>query len=155
MICTPAQVDSLCVIHYGSTKYEPSKVYPIKNHSLNKPRGGLWTSPLNSSHSWKDWCTREEFRECKRNESFMLKFKPDAKILIIDSYIDLEKLPVKSVNLKFRWYQIDFQRLSKKYDAIWLTENGERDTRWSDPLSLYGWDVETIFVMNNKKIYQV
>jgi len=35
------------LIHYGSNKYDPKKVLPITNKGLpNKPKGGLWTSPV-------------------------------------------------------------------------------------------------------------
>ena len=33
------------------------------------------------------------------------------------------------------------------YDAIFLTEKGQHETRFSEP-SLYGWDCECVLVMN-------
>jgi hypothetical protein len=45
---------------------------------------------------------------------------------------------------------MDFEALAKEYDAIWLTEKGMWDTRDSAPgqPTTYGWDCETIYVMN-------
>lgn len=162
--CTPRQVEDLCVIHYGSIKYIPELVYSVKN-DLSKPRGGLWTSSINSSHSWKSWCEMEDFRECDELNSFKLRFHSTSKILLIDNIKDFKALPIINFGGKFK--TIDFESISKKCDAIWLTERGERETRYpewmtnvsksDDPsdVSLYGWDVETIWVINNKCCYQI
>jgi len=38
---------------------------------------------------------------------------------------------------------MDWERISKEYDAVMLTEDGQVHTRFSRPLSLYGWDCES------------
>lgn len=140
------------LIHYGSPKYVPHLYSEIKNGLLtNKPFGGLWTSPVNSSFGWKDWCHREHFREC--SDHFKLKLKDNAKILRIDGKNDLNDLPViTEKGMLFDFHYIDFEKISKDYDAIWLTEKGERETSFTRPINLYGWDCETVLILNNLKI---
>src|SRR5690606_41763411 len=86
------------IVHFGATKYNPELVQPIKNENWVKPKGGLWTSPINSNWGWKDWCESENFRDCNEANSFKLKFKPDAKIMIIDSLKDLLDLPKYNID---------------------------------------------------------
>ena len=40
---------------------------------------------------------------------------------------------------------INFYEMSKDYDAIHLTEKGQWKTRMTRPVSLYGWDCETVY----------
>jgi hypothetical protein len=137
------------LIHYGSNKFDPNKFIPIKNQGWVKPMGGLWTSPVKSDYGWKDWCTIEEFRECDINNSFTVYLKEDSKILIIDSYDDLSKIP--TIELSGNYFDKllpDFEKLSLMYDTIWLTTNGQYKTRNTKPLNLYGWDCESVLILN-------
>ena len=47
------------------------------------------------------------------------------------------------------------EQLSKKYDAIWLTLKGFNETHLSFPLNLYGWDCETVFIMNPNCVTEI
>ena len=49
---------------------------------------------------------------------------------------------------------LDFEKIAENYDAIWLTEKGMQETRWSNP-DLYGWDCETFLILNPKCCYEV
>ena len=50
---------------------------------------------------------------------------------------------------------IDFEKLVKiGIDAIWLTEKGINQTHLSQPSNLYGWDVETVLVLNKKCCFE-
>jgi hypothetical protein len=138
--------NEITVIHFGSNEFQPEKFKPIQNIGWNKPNGGLWTSPIDSTWGWLDWCNNEGFRTQSLESSFKLKLKVGSKIALIDSESDLRKLHLYKGYLN----QLlpDFERLSKEYDAIWLTERGQIDTRHSHPANLYGWDCETIFIMS-------
>jgi hypothetical protein len=150
--CKPNIVSELTVVHYGSKKYKKSLVKPVRNRNFVKPHGGLWTSPVNSKWGWKEWCKSSEFRECNEKNSFKLKFNADAKILIINSYDDLENIPNKSLCCITC---MDFELLATMCDAIWLTKKGCSETHLSHPLSLYGWDCESVLILNSKYCYQV
>ena len=153
--CDEKTVSNLTVIHYGSNTYKPEHVSEIKNNSYrNKPRGGLWTSPIGSKWGWKDWCEEENFRECNEDVCFKLKFKPNTKILTIDTIDDMLSLPTHTT--EFNSILPNFELLSKEFDAIWLTRNGELETRFSySDFNLYGWDCESILILNKNCCYQV
>lgn len=138
------------LIHYGSTNYNPEKVGKIVNENWVKPKGGLWTSPIDSTWGWKDWCESEDFRECNQSNSFLLQFKQSAKILVIDSLEDLKKLPKQKVVITYKYQKeyLDFELLALEYDAIWLTETGQHETHFSHPIDLYGWDCESVLILN-------
>jgi len=38
---------------------------------------------------------------------------------------------------------MDWEEIAKHYDGVMLTEAGQVHTRYSRPLSLYGWDCES------------
>lgn len=146
----------LILIHYGSKKYNPDIVKPIKNRFfINKPHGGLWTSPINSNFGWKDLCETVNFEDCKKEESFLLKLHDYANILIINSFEDLVKLPTNK-KISFPLYScLDFEKISEQYDAIWLTEKGENETRFSEPINLYHWDCESVLILNPHCCYEM
>lgn len=81
-------------IHYGATKFIPTKGFPIKNREyFMKPKGGLWASRKNASFGWKDWCKEEDFRDCDIANSFEFTFAKQAKIVTISSVKTLYNLP--------------------------------------------------------------
>ena len=139
------QNTTLELIHYGANKYFPEKVTSIRDDHWIKPKGGLWTSPVNSGYGWRHWCEDNEFNASLLKKSFQLRF--EGCLLTIDSVQDLEKLPW--IDLSYGrcfplWEAIEFCGV----DAIHLTERGEQETRFSSPHNLYGWDCETVLVMN-------
>lgn len=136
------------LIHYGNYDFDDQKFEEVKNREWMKPKGGLWTSPITSKWGWKDWCNAENFRECNISNSFEVKLNENAKILIINSCYDLDKILKISFKLDLIGRKIlDYEKLAQQYDAIHLTENGQRKTRYSIN-NLYGWDCETVFIMN-------
>jgi hypothetical protein len=155
-IATPEVVSNLTVIHYGNFKYSTRKFRKIENKNWVKPKGGLWTSPINSEYGWKHFCDSEHFRECNEENSFKLKFKYGTKIVIIDSVGDLNNMPKQyCVEKNFFKDNIDFELLVKYgIDAIWLTTKGQWATRLSQPMNLYGWDCDTVFIMNKNCCYE-
>lgn len=153
-VCPEWVVDSLVLVHFGASKFQPELLRKPINEWV-KPRGGLWTSPVGSDYGWEKWCRSEGFRIESLNECFFLKFKSNSKIAIIDSLDDLLKLPRFNRGEGFygRVY-LDFEIISNKFDAIWLTVKGQSETRFSSPMNLYGWDCESILVFNPESIQQ-
>jgi len=124
------------LIHYGADKYDKDKFMPISNRKWVKPKGGLWTSPVTSERGWSDWSQEAQWGDL--SESFTLKFS--GSVLKIDCYDDISKLPWLNDNI------INFDDVID--DAIHLTVKGEEETRFSHPKSLYGWDCETVLILN-------
>ena len=139
------------LIHYGSPKYKPELFKKVKNNLYrNKPEFGLWTSPIDSKYGWKEWCKEENFRDCNKDESFIIEINID-KMLVIDKEPDLKKIPF--LKSKYSYISgIDFEKLVKQYDAIHLTIEGELSTRWLNENNLYGWDCECVLILNKSCI---
>jgi hypothetical protein len=146
------------LIHYGADVFDKKLFLPIGKSSWRKPTGGLWTSPINSNYGWKQWCKDEHFYKKNLKKSFKLQLKSNARILLIHCLSDLKRLKSnyllpphlvkKTFGDDFNTRFPDFEYYSKKYDAIWLTEQGRWKTRLTRPYTLYGWDMETVFIMN-------
>ena len=136
-------------IHYGHKSFDITQFNKIKNDNWIKPKGGLWASPINSKYGWIDWCNENNYGRLDNSFNFIF----EGNVLIIDSLEDLKtKIPFISVEGYQYILHIDFEKLSKKYDAMLLTENGERETRFNHPENLYGWDCESIVIFNPKGV---
>lgn len=141
------------LVHYGHSSFNVNEFKQIQNESYwIKPKGGLWTSPLNSEYGWKDWNESEMHCECSDDNCFILELNDYCRILVIDSFDDLDDC----VSIQYPHYNtaMDFELLQTKYDAIWLTYRGQIDTRYSQP-NLYGWDCETVLILNPNCCKQV
>lgn len=143
-------------IHYGATSFDPNRGFPIKNEPhWCKPNGGLWASRKNASFGWKEWCEREEFRECDVRCSFEFTMRDESKIATISTLSQLAKLPSTKKQDRtspLSTYLIDFEKcLQNGIDAIELCWYGDE---FSDVVSgglyyaLYGWDCDSIVVLN-------
>lgn len=131
------------VVTYGlGDAFAPEKFKPIKNRPHVKPEGGLWASPINAEWGWKQWCEAENYGNLSSSFTYFV----DGEIMVIDNLADLHKMPW--VIFYETLHYPDYEATSKKFDAIYLTENGQQATRFSYPQSLYGWDCECLLIMN-------
>lgn len=163
----------MVLIHYGDDRYRPDSFVPIKNKAFIKPIGGLWASPKGSQFGWKPWCESEDFHVERLKDSFIFQLDKKAKICTIDSLNDLMNLPTQNLldadgytritlrrsletDLLFnRFIPLDFEKIAKKYDAIYLTWKGQCETRYSISVSLYGWDCESVLILKPKHIHEL
>lgn len=138
-------------IHYGTLSFQLDKFQPIKNKAYGavKPIGGIWASPIDAKWGWKQWCVSEEFRINKLSTSFEFYLDDNARVCHIKSVDDLKKLP-RLQGLDSTLYCIDFEKAMKKYDAIELHLSDEVVDDYLDSLyfKLYGWDCDSILIMN-------
>lgn len=143
----PIVVKNFHLITYGNGNvYDASKWEKIKNREWRKPAGGLWASPVGCAYGWKQWCEAESYGNLETS------FETDytGNTLIIDSLSDLDNIiwqPQSKYVSSLLKYP-DFEAMvSAGVDGIYLTELGEKQTRYSEP-GLYGWDCECVLVMN-------
>jgi hypothetical protein len=117
---------------------------------LNKPTGGIWSSPVESEWDWKTWCLSENYntKNLKKWTKFILK--PETKVLTINSKEDY-----KNALEKYRSEQgLDWVKIAGDYNAFYLTLEGlysNRNFCNSDP-GFCAWDVETLVVFDFDKI---
>jgi hypothetical protein len=141
--------ENLALIHYGAVAYDPAQFKPIKDEHWIKPRGGLWTSPVDSTWSWRHWCETEDYLTGSLTKCFTVSFS--GNVLVIDCLKDLDKLPwIDSLNFPL------FECLEYMgVQAIHLTVRGQEETRHSRPRNLYGWDCESVLVMDPDAIHPI
>ncbi len=141
-------------IHYTKEiDFKPRHI-DIKNGRLpSKPFGGIWASPLEAEYGWKQYC-EEEASEFINKYAVILTIDT-SHFITIDSEADLRQL---------KWYKnpvieseyIDFESLKNKgTDGVYLTSRGQGNTRLTHPRNLYGWDCESVLIMNERCILNV
>jgi hypothetical protein len=146
------------VIHYSKDSDFTIKPIVIKNGALPiKPYGGIWASPEDSRYRWTEWCNAEQFGDLEKKYKIILEIDIE-RFITIDVASDLEKLPWYTISGFIE--MIDFEKLKKEeVDGIFLTEHGQEATRFSRFLGgkhdLYGWDCESILIMNERCIKKV
>ena len=144
------------VVHYATDKnfkLKPIEIGEfIKNNLPVKPRGGLWASPIHTKFGWKEWCNSEDFGDVSAKYPVVLDIDM-SRIMVIKKASDLDKLPwCKLEGLDLLEF-IDFGKLIKDgVDGIYLTEKGQWETRFTFPRGLYGWDCESVLVLNERCI---
>ena len=133
----------LALVHYGNDEFVYEKfANPTGESRIGiKPKCGLWASPVSSKYGWREWCEDNDFGDLSK--SFCFQFH--GSLLIINSVEDLENLPWIEDSILPK---IDFTEIVKRYDGMMVTEKGERETRFTFPKSLYGWDCESVVIFN-------
>lgn len=149
-------------IHYGhGSEFIPQRFVPIHNTQLPRVKPehstGLWASPIDSDNSWKDWCECNDFHVDRLNTYFKFELTEGSKIIFIDSEATLKELYElgykhprlneykKTICMSFYdlEYYLDFEKLlADGYDAVEVKINA--DTYFS----LYGWDCDSIIILN-------
>lgn len=132
-------------IHYGSAKFDKSKFKGIENiQFFNKPSGGIWACEVGTKFGWKEFCKREGIDWVDLSNSFEFELKLEARVLRLhasDDYIEFRsKYAINDIGIKLA-LGYDFERIAKEYDVIDF-KVGELY------MALYGWDVDSILVLN-------
>lgn len=151
-------MDKQVYIHYGNTNFDISKFDAPKNRPyLQKPYGGLWASPIDAKRGWKDWCEDERFRVCNRENSFSFTLRDGAKVYHVRNYEDVLKMPEVKGDIELQEHIPDFEKIAKEYDAIELHLSDESDHEVEEGLyfALYGWDCDSILILNPYVICEV
>jgi hypothetical protein len=135
----------------SKTPFAPTKFLPINNGDsfyLNKPIGGLWTSP---NHDWLDWCSLEQpdwitnYFELDIDEQNLLQIFDEDTLRTLPTIF--EKGTYRSSIM------IDYEALIKQsYSGIWVKA---REMRWCQQPNFYAWDCETILIFDTSIIQSI
>jgi hypothetical protein len=145
-------------IHYGE-QLTRENFHPIKDRMsiINKPYGGLWSSPIDSKWGWKNWCESEDFRVDTLWRYTIFKLKPDTKILIIDSLLDFihvwEKYSIPRRNDLITTWVLSFEKIQEDgYKGVYLTESGNSECHrtyfGTCDGDLNAWDCESMILFD-------
>lgn len=140
-------------IHYGHKTFDKSRFSPVRNVEYrNKPYGGLWASRICAKYGWKEWNNDEQFRECNAKNSFKFALSEDANVLEIHSCEDLRKIHQVEKSFFNGTCLPDFEKLvSEGIDAIELFISDDDELYYE----LYGWDCDSILIMNSDVIKEI
>jgi len=146
-------------IHYGHKAFSLNDFIDVSNEEYrNKPKGGLWASPIDSKYGWKQWCEDEQFRECNDENSFIFELKPEAKIYQINCKEDILKLQkIEYAMMRSNIYP-DFEQIKESgIDAIQFNLSNDNEGTFDDSMyfALYGWDCDSLLVLNKHIIKTV
>lgn len=133
--------------HYGSDHFDKTLFNPITNVMGNKPFGGLWACDA-TTDDWYTFCKINDLSVDKLKYHFDFTISPDAKYLVIDHDKVSKFLPTVHYDLLDEYF-LDFEYLAKNYDVI-IYNMG-----YSLHPDFYGWDVNSILVMNPNVIEEV
>jgi hypothetical protein len=137
---------TLNLITYGCGQYDPARFSKVRNREHNKPYGGLWSSPVDAEYGWKQWCEDNEFGDLSNHFTFQFT----GNIFLINSLDDAKKMFWRRAESR-KTYP-DFARMSRHYDAIHISNNGVQETMFDLDYDLYGWDCESVLILNPSSI---
>ena len=84
--------------------------------------------------------------------SFRFKLDDNANIFCINNVDDLNFLPkIKDELVPPTWILLDFEELKRQYDAIEVNISNDYGLYWK----LYGWDCDSILVMNSDVVVEI
>lgn len=139
-------------------------VKPHLNCLPNKPIGGLWASPFTPNEDFiSPWAMVSEDMGLNKHTSFGTVFtlKKSARVFVINDEEDAMDLYNKypSTSISKLMLSFDWEKISQDWDCIYLTGIGEALTRFSNPISFYGWDCESALILNldiveNKELWE-
>lgn len=135
-------------IHYGHKHFDRRRFEPIRNDGYFgvKPDGGFWASPIDAEYGWRDWNEESKFVDCSKKNSFTFSLAPTANVLVIDNKDKLCELPQRpSDGVEPPWFALDFEAIKNSgVDVIEYVLSSDPRLYWA----LYGWDCDSILVMN-------
>lgn len=147
-------------IHYGSEHFYSSLFVPIRNRPFPyvkpDPSSGMWGSPVDSDHGWKEWCIDNDFHLEEFSESFIFELKPGSKILRITNDEELHQLVADSFfneayKSMYDFYCLDFEDLLEQgYDAVEV-----HVTTYDIYFKFYGWDCDSILILNPNCVQEI
>jgi hypothetical protein len=103
-------------LHYTSTEITNIKTYFDQRNTISKPNG-LWCS---YNDEWMEWCTDNGFFTFDPNNHYLyeVKLKPDANILMIDSFVKYICLGNYKDPNKYLQNIANWNMLKDEYDGI-------------------------------------
>ena len=141
-------------IHFGSSRLDRNKFKDISEETYCgglKPRGGLWGSNESlESYGWREWCRDNEY-ECDTSSYFRFRLKDSARLLVVTGDELLEQNHLYEMEYPPSSTYKDWTSIRERYDAVYMAAGSDRDLYFK----YYGWDCDSILVLNFDSIEQV
>lgn len=141
-------------VHFGSSRLERNKFKDISEETYCgglKPKGGLWGSNESmESYGWRKFCRDNEY-ECDTSSYFRFRLKDSARLLVVTGDELLEQNHLYAMGNPPSSTFKDWTSIRERYDAVYIDAGSNRDLYFK----YYGWDCDSILVLNFDSIYQV
>ena len=141
-------------VHFGSSRLDRNKFKDISEENYCgglKPRGGLWGSNESvESYGWRKWCRDNEY-ECDTSSYFRFRLKDSARLLVVTGDELLEQNHLYAMGHPPSSTFKDWTSIRERYDAVYIAAGSDRDLYFK----YYGWDCDSILVLNFDSIEQV
>lgn len=128
----------------------PELFDPISNREMfTKPFGGFWASPVDAVYGWKEWCSENDFGDLSR--SFTFSITSTANIRHIGRTSDMDDMPKLETVSFVPWVCLDFEKiLADGIDGleVHMSKDQPEDIMQGLYFTLYGWDCDSILIMN-------
>lgn len=155
-------MNSNVYIHYGHKNFDIELFKKPTNQEYgraNKPHGGLWASPVDAAFGWREWNEREGLITCSEDRCFRFSLSEDATVYHMYCEEDVEALPLRPESKVPYILRPDFEKiLEMGYDAIEYHLSQEivpKDECLGLYFVLYGWDCDSILVLNPSVIIPI
>lgn len=146
-------------IHYGAEAFDLKQFQNVSNVTFfSKPRGGLWASAVDAKTGWKTWCEDTNYEPRRGfDKHFCFVLTENARVCHIRKADDIYKLPSARCLRAGSTVYIDFEEASKNWDAIEVHISEDPATDYTKALYwlLYGWDCDSILIMNPNVVREV
>lgn len=140
---------------YEKQAFDIELFQPVSNvPDWCKPKGGCWFSPIKTKraedyqpYGWAEWCEDNGYTESWLGDRVRSEYRIEGKVLVIDDQFD--PCSIRVVRHAYTTSP-DFEWLVREgYDAILLTQEGLHRFHMNDRgFELYGWDLESVLVLN-------
>lgn len=106
----------------------------------------MWASDVNAKYGWKNWCVENGFDGWRLDQSFSFRLSDKANVIRINWLSDLHQLPEQDCDLEFTCLRtVDYDKLiAAGVDAIEFNISND----WNLYMGLYGWDCDSLLVLN-------
>lgn len=124
---------------------------PVVGGGKKPTAGGLWASPITrwtdatpATSAWVERSRAEGLGDQQYDLLTEVLPRPGASVAMIDSLADLVQLQSSYPYSTASWMRwLDWEALSRDWDAVYLTDTGRRATRDTTP-DLSTWDAATV-----------
>lgn len=131
-------------VHFGSRYFDPLRFVWVQNlPHRNKPEGGLWASSTHADYGWYEWSRdNDDFGHCRFTKAFLFELKPETRVLKLKTIEDVKNAAkIGHSTVSCGMICLDFEAIAEQYDVIDFSVAHLYNV-------MYGWDCDSILVMN-------
>lgn len=128
-------ISNIDLVYHGLHKPTTENFHPIiPNDLVTKCDGGLWTSPIlegETKSEWHKWCERAHMGPAPHRWHIIPD--DDCRVLVVQEDLMNLRGYIRKGRL-ITPYILDYEKIAKDYDAIYISDNLQRKYRAPDQI---------------------